>query len=157
MKKIELDRSFGWGLGANYRLPKTRVETKDQEYDQWKQKMYFGIGDILTPAIIGGLTGLCNFWIVGTGWNMFLAMFFGMIVGMALQVLVFLIFMPLFGAMEVMIPSMISGMLGGMISGMIAATYVLPSSLGFVLGGGIGIMVCLWVYLRSRYLQGETQ
>jgi hypothetical protein len=116
--------------------------------------VYFKIGDFLTSSIIGGLAGLCTFWIVGTGWNMFLAMLIGMCMGMALQVLVFLIFMPLFGAMEVMIPSMISGMLGGMISGMIAATYILPSNLGFIIGGGMGVMVFLWVHLRNHKLIG---
>ena len=118
--------------------------------------MYFKIGDFLTSSIIGGLAGLCTFWIVDKGWNVFLAMFIGMCAGMALQILVFLIFMPLFGAMEVMIPSMISGMLAGMIAGMIAAIYVLPSSVGFILGGGTGIMVCIWVYMRSQKLIGVT-
>ena len=123
---------------------------------QGTKKMYFKIGDLLTAFIIGGLSGLCTFWIVGKGLNMFLAMFIGMCAGMALQVLVFLIFMPLFGAIEVMIPSMISGMLSGMSSGMIAASFILPSSVGLILGGGIGIMVCLWVHLQSQKLIGDT-
>jgi hypothetical protein len=43
-----------------------------------------------------------------------------------------------------------------MSSGMIAATYVLPLSLGFVLGGGIGVIVCVWVHIRDQKLQGEA-
>lgn len=116
--------------------------------------MYFKIGDFLVSIIIGSLTGVCTFWVIDTGWNMLLAMFIGMCIGMVLQILVPLIFMPLFGHLEIMIPSMITGMLSGMCSGMIAVRYTLPLSRVFVLGGGIGIIVCLWVYKRNRQLQG---
>lgn len=119
--------------------------------------MYFKTGDFLASIIIGGLTGLCTFWIVDTGWNMLLAGFIGMCIGMISQIIITLIFMPLFGQLEIMIPSMITGMLSGMCSGMIAVIYTLSLNLAFVLGGGIGIIVCLWVNKRNRQLQGVVQ
>jgi hypothetical protein len=119
--------------------------------------MYFKMGDFLVSITVGGVTGLCTFWSVGTDWNMLLAMFIGMCIGMISQIMISLIFMPLFGQLEIMIPSMITGMLSGMCSGMIAVIYTLPLSLAFVLGGGIGIIVCLWVYKRNRQLQGVVQ
>ncbi|MFV1976859.1 MAG: hypothetical protein ACC651_14010 [Candidatus Scalindua sp.] len=119
--------------------------------------MYFKIGDFSVSIIIGGMTGLCTFWVVGTCWNMLLAMFIGMCIGMISQILISLIFMPLFGHLEIMIPSMITGMLSGMCSGMIAVAYPLPLRIAFVLGGGVGIIVCLWVYKRNRQLQGVVQ
>lgn len=119
--------------------------------------MFFKIGDFLVSFIIGGMTGVCTFWIVGTDWNMLFAGFIGMCVGMVLQILILLIFMPLFGHLEVMIPSMITCMLSGMCSGMIATTYTLQLRTAFVPGGGIGIIVCLWIYKRNRQLQGVEQ
>jgi hypothetical protein len=120
------------------------------------KQMYFKIGDFLVSIIIGSLTGICTFRVVATDWNMWLAMFTGMCIGMVSQVLISFIFMPLFGHLEIMIPSMITGMLTGMCSGMIAVAYPYPFPLkiAFVLGGVVGIIVCLWIYKRNRKLQG---
>jgi hypothetical protein len=119
--------------------------------------MYYKISDFLTSISIGGLTGLCTYWIVGTGWNMLLAMFLGMVIGMVLPILLFiLIFMPLFGTIEIMIPSMITGILTGISSGIIISLYALPSSLALVIGGGIGVLVCAWIYIRTYQLKGEV-
>ncbi len=118
--------------------------------------MFFKLADYGTSCIIGGLAGLLAFWIIDPGWNMLQSVVIGMFVGMLAQIPVFLLFMPLFGVFEIMIPSMIAGMLGGMCNAMIATMYSLPLILGFGLGGAIGAIACMWVYIRNRKLVGGT-
>lgn len=116
----------------------------------------YKIIDFLIPAIIGGFTGLCTFWIVSPSWNMLFAMVIGMLLGMVIQVFILVFAMPLFGSFEIMIPSMLTGMISGMIHGMLAAKYSFPSGTVFLVGGGMGLLLGLWIWILNRKLHGET-
>lgn len=107
---------------------------------------YFVFGDLVANAVVGALSALLVVWVVGTGWNMFVAMFVGMALGMAIALPIALGFGPLFGAMEVMAPVMVSGMMVGMVVGMWAAMEEIAAGRA----AGVGV-VCAWITLAATY------
>ena len=84
-------------------------------------RLYFVLGDLFSNVLVGAVAGWLCALIIGTGWNMWVAMFVAMAIGMIVGTLLWLPLGMKFGTMEVMVPVMFGGMLSGMVVGMWAA------------------------------------
>jgi len=117
--------------------------------------MFYKIGDLFVPIIIGALTAGAVALTVSPSLAMPLAMIIGMLWGMAAQVLVLFVLMPLFGAFEVMVPSMMAGIAGGMVAGMLAVSWLTDITFLIIIGIAVGGIVYGWVCWGNRRLKGE--
>ena len=117
--------------------------------------MFYKIGVLFVPIIIGALTAGAVALTVSPALAMPLAMIIGMLWGMAAQVLVLFLLMPLFGAFEVMVPSMMAGIAGGMVAGMLAVSWLTDITFLVIIGIAVGGIVYGWVYWGNRRLKGE--
>ena len=120
-----------------------------------ERRLYFIVGDLLACSVVGAIAAIAVSLLVGSGWNMLLAMLVGMAVGMALALPGALLFMPFFGAMEVMVPAMLSGMLAGMAVGM--AETMMPLTLGGAAwyGAQIGFGTLVVTSLLNGWLRSQ--
>ena len=117
------------------------------------KRLYFILGDLFSNLFIGILVSVVVWLIVGTGWNMWLAMIFMMPVGMFTATLLWVPCGLLFGAMEVMVPAMLTGMLSGMIAGMISVMHPAGLSKMLLAGAICGLISILSVWLANSYLR----
>jgi hypothetical protein len=109
------------------------------------------MGDLASNILAGLVVGwLCSI-VVGSGWNMWLAMFFAMALGMVVGMLLFFPLGILFGAMEVMLPLMFSGMVSGMVIGMWSAMSPLEGATASFYGAVCGLccIVAIWIINHS--------
>ncbi len=118
------------------------------------KRIYFVIGDVLVNVAIALLVALVSFWLVSTNWNMMVAMWLMMFVGMLLAMLLALPAGILFGAMEVMLPMKLSGMLSGMVVGMWAAMQPITLSQAIGVGGTVGLISVVLVWLLNSRIRG---
>lgn len=117
-------------------------------------RLYFIAGDLISNISVGSLIALSAALLIGTGWNMFIAMVVMMALGMILGLLLSLALGILFGAMEIMVPVMLTGMFSGMFSGMwLAMTDVAPLQLVY-LGAVTGFAVTCIIWLVNTHLRG---
>lgn len=121
-----------------------------------EKRVYFIIGDLITAAGTGAVTGVVCVLIVGNGWSPLAAMALGMVLGMALAFLLSALLGILFGAFEVMIPAMTTGMLVGMVVTM-QVTGEIPLSAVAQLGAELGIGVMTFTYLMNALMIGEVK
>ncbi len=117
-------------------------------------RLYFVLGDLLTNICIGALIGTLAVVLVGTGWNMWLAMVLMMMLGMVLSLFLSFGFAICFGAMEVMVPGMLTGMMSGMILGMWGAMAELSAIQGGAIGAVTGFAVLIVVWFANAALRG---
>jgi len=117
-------------------------------------RLYFVLGDLLSNIVIGALIGVIAVLVVGTGWNMWLAMVLMMVVGMAISLPASLAFGIRFGAMEVMVPAMQTGMMSGMVVGMWQAMSPLSVSQGAIIGGITGLVILNIIWVANTALRG---
>ncbi len=117
-------------------------------------RVYFVLGDLLSNIAIGALIGLVAVLVVGTQWNMWLAMFLMMVVGMAISFPLSLAFGIYFGAMEIMVPAMLTGMMSGMVVGMWHPMSPLSVSEGAIVGALTGLIVLNAVWVANTALRG---
>jgi hypothetical protein len=120
-----------------------------------ERRLYFIAGDLLACGFVGALAATAASLLVGSGWNMLLAMLVGMAVGMALALPGALLFMPFFGAMEVMVPAMLSGMLAGMAIGMAEAMISLTLASAAWYGAQIGFGTLVVTSLLNGWLRSQ--
>ena len=121
-----------------------------------ESRPYFICGDLLACAGTGALVGLACAAMIGTSWNMLLAMIVGMVLGMALAMVLLICFLVLFGAMEVMLPGMLAGMLAGMVVSMAGAMSELSKGDGAALGTVLGVSVMIFTYAMNACLCGKV-
>ena len=119
-------------------------------------RLYFVLGDLLANITLGALIGALAVMLVGTGWNMWLAMVLMMVLGMVLSFFGAFGFGICFGAMEVIVPGMLTGMISGMVVGMWHAMTPMSVTHGIVIGGITGLMVLTIVWIASASLRGVT-
>jgi hypothetical protein len=117
-------------------------------------RLYFVLGDLLANIVMGALVGAVAVWLVGSGWNMWLAMLLMMALGMVLGLAGALGFGFLFGAMEIMVPVMQTGMWSGMVVGMWQTMAPLSATQGALVGGVTGVMVLNVVWVANTALRG---
>jgi len=117
-------------------------------------RLYFVLGDLFSNILIGALVGAVATLLVGTDWNMWLAMFVMMAVGMALSLVGSVALGIWFGAMEVMVPGMLTGMVSGMVVGMWQPMSPLSASEGALIGGLSGLVVLNIVWAANVSLRG---
>jgi len=119
-------------------------------------RLYFVLGDLGVNIAVGALIGWITCLVVGTDWNMFVAMFALMVVGMLLAGLLSLPIGIFFGAMEVMVPVMLTGMLSGMVIGMAASMQPVASGAGALSGALCGFISIVGVWFTNHALRGEV-
>ena len=117
---------------------------------------YFIFGDLVSNMAAGILIALCAALLVGTGWNMFVAMLVMMALGMILCLFLSLALGILFGAMEIMVPVMLTGMFSGMISGMWLAMAEVPVLSLIRLGAATGLVITCVIWLVNAGLRGVS-
>ena len=117
-------------------------------------RLYFIFGDLVSSSVAGILSALCAALLVGTGWNMFVAMLVMMALAMALCIVLSLALGILFGAMEIMAPMMLSGMFSGMFSGMWLAMTAVPLPQLVWLGLITGLLITAVIWLVNARLRG---
>ena len=115
------------------------------------------VGEVASPILIGGLTGMMCGAMISPAWGIVGGMVMGMINGMLIQFLTLFVLMPLFGAFEIMIPCMLAGMLAGMLVGMFASIVPLYSLISLILGAGIGYLCFMWVDSKNSHFKGRVQ
>ena len=114
--------------------------------------MSLRIADFFIGTLSGALMAFCSHIAIFPSLNMLLGMIIGGLIGMSLMIILMVLLMPFFGAFEVMIPLHINVMLVGMPAGMLST---LPSLSLFdvtFVGGVIGFLVALQVYLSNKRL-----
>ncbi len=117
-------------------------------------RLYFVIGDLISNVVAGILIAFCAALLIGTNWNMFLAMFVMMVLGMLLCIFLSLALGILFGAMEIMVPVMLTGMFSGMFSAMwLAMMDVAAVQLVFI-GALTGVVVTSTIWMVNVRLRG---
>lgn len=117
-------------------------------------RLFFVIGDILANIVTGVLAALVSWLVIGTGWNMMVAMIIAMLLGMVVSLPVFFIAAIRLGAMEVMVPTMFTGMLAGMVVGMAAAMMPLALPKALLMGGGTALVGLMLIWLLNARLRG---
>ena len=117
-------------------------------------RLYFIFGDLVSNLAAGILIALCAALLVGTGWNMFVAMMVMMALGMVLCIFLSLALGIVFGAMETMVPVMLTGMFSGMFSGMWLAMAEVPALRLIWLGAITGLLVTCIIWLVNTRLRG---
>jgi hypothetical protein len=117
-------------------------------------RLYFVLGDLLATTVVAALIGVLAVMIVGTGWNMWLAMILMMALGMMLALPGALVFGHWFGAMEVMVPVMQAGMWSGMVVGMWQAMSPLEVQHGALIGALSGLVVLNLTWVANVALRG---
>ena len=117
-------------------------------------RLYFIFGDLISNISVGILLALCAALLVGTGWNMVIAMVVMMLFGMVLGLFLSLALGILFGAMEIMVPVMLTGMFSGMFSGMWLAMAEVPMLRLVWLGAITGLLVTCIIWLVNARLRG---
>ena len=117
-------------------------------------RLYFIFGDLVSNMVAGILIALCAILLVGTGWNMFVAMIVMMALGMLLCLPLSLALGILFGAMEIMVPVMLTGMFSGMIGGMWLAMAEVPALRLVWLGAITGLLITCIIWLVNARLRG---
>lgn len=119
-------------------------------------RLYFIFGDLASNMVAGILLALCAAPLVGTGWNMFVAMIVMMALGMVLCIFLSLALGILFGAMEIMVPMMLTGMFSGMFGGMWLAMTEVPLLRLVWLGAVTGLLVTGIIWLVNARLRGVS-
>ena len=119
-------------------------------------RFYFIFGDLVSNVTAGILIALCAALLIGTGWNMFVAMIVMMALGMVLCLFLSLALGILFGAMEIMVPVMLTGMLSGMFSGTWRAMTDVAAMQLVYLGTVTGLVVTCIIWLVNARLRGVT-
>ena len=119
-------------------------------------RLYFIFGDLVSNLAAGILVALCAALLIGTGWNMLIAMVVMMALGMILALFLSLALGILFGAMEIMVPVMLTGMFSGMFSGMWLAMAEVPALRLIWLGAITGLLVNCIVWLVNAGLRGVS-
>ena len=115
------------------------------------------IGDFLACLITGCIAGAVSWLIVGTDWNMWLAMFAMMFVGMIVGMILFFPFSIKLGAMEAMIPLMFNGMIAGMAVGMSAAMMQMSLAEAIQVGAFSAVGGLFFVWVANAALRGVTR
>ena len=117
-------------------------------------RLYFIAGDLISNIGVGIVIALSAALLIGSGWNMFIAMVVMMALGMISGLLLSLALGILFGAMEIMVPVMLTSMFSGMFSGMwLAMTDVALAQLVY-LGAVTGLAVTCIIWLVNARLRG---
>ena len=119
-------------------------------------RLYFVFGDLVSNVAAGILIALCAAVLVGTGWNMFVAMMVMMALGMIFCLFLSLALGILFGAMEIMVPVMLTGMFSGMFAGMWLAMTDVPLMQLVCLGAITGFAVTCIIWLVNARLRGVS-
>lgn len=118
---------------------------------------YFIFGDIISVAIVGVICSLACSALIGSGWNMLIAMLVGMAVGMVLAFIIAVVLLSwLFGAMEIMVPTMLTGMFSAMIVSMQASMSPLSNSAVIQTGLLVAIVTLVMTYLANLILAGVS-
>ena len=117
-------------------------------------RLYFIFGDLVSNVTAGVISALGAALLVGTGWNMLVAMLVMMALAMALCLFLSLALGILFGAMEIMVPMMLSGMFGGMFGGMWLAMAEVPLAHLAWLGTITGLAVTVIIWAVNARLRG---
>ena len=117
-------------------------------------RLYFIVGDLVSNLGAGILIAISAVPLIGTGWNMFIAMVVMMVLGMVAGLFLSLALGILFGAMEVMVPVMLTGMFSGMISAMWLAMTEVPIMQLVWLGAITGFAVTCIIWLVNACLRG---
>jgi len=117
---------------------------------------YFFLGDIFSNVVTGIAAGWLSWLLIGTAWNMWLAMVAAMVVGMVVAGILFIPLSVFFGAMEVMVPTMLSGMLSGMVVGMWCAMVPVEAIDVVLAGGASGLAGFGIVWLFNLVLRGSV-
>lgn len=119
-------------------------------------RLYFVFGDLVSNMVAGILVAFCAALLIGTGWNMFVAMIVMMALGMVLCIFLSLGLGILFGAMEIMVPMMLTGMFSGMFGGMWLAMAEVPIPQLVWLGAVTGVLVTCIIWLVNARLRGVS-
>ena len=117
-------------------------------------RLYFIIGDLVSNLGAGVLIAVSALLLIGSGWNMFIAMVVMMALGMVAGLFLSLVLGILFGAMEVMVPVMLTGMFSGMISAMWLAMTEVPILHLAWLGAITGLAVTCIIWFVNACLRG---
>ena len=117
-------------------------------------RLYFIIGDLVSNLGAGVLIAVSAVLLIGSGWNMFIAMVVMMALGMVAGLFLSLVLGILFGAMEVMVPVMLTGMFSGMISAMWLAMTEVPILHLVWLGAITGLAVTCIIWFVNACLRG---
>ncbi len=117
---------------------------------------YFIAGDLSCSIVVGVLTAVVATATVSEAWPMLAAMLIGMVLGMAVAAVGILGFGPFFGMIELQMPAMIAGMLTGMVVAMTAAARPLASSMASVVGGTLGMVTFVAVWIADVRLRGRS-
>ena len=117
-------------------------------------RLYFIVGDLFANLLTGLLAAVLCWWVIATGWNMFLAMLLAMALGMLVGLVLFFPLGMLFGAMEVMLPIMFTGMVSGMVVGMAVAMQPLSWADAAQYGLVAGLLCIVFIWLLNARLRG---
>ena len=117
-------------------------------------RLYFVLGDLFANLLTGLLAALLCWWVIVTGWNMFLAMLLALALGVFVGLVLFFPLGVLFGAMEVMLPIMFTGMVSGMVVGMAVAMHPLPLLAAVQYGLVTGFICIVFIWLLNVRLRG---
>lgn len=120
-------------------------------------RLFYVVGDLFANLVLGVIVGLLCWAIVGTGWNMWIAMFAMMALGMLAGLIAFFPAAIKLGAMEAMVPLMFSGMLSGMAVGMAAAMMPISLGIALMLGGASGLAGICFIWIANSLLRGITR
>lgn len=120
-------------------------------------RLFFAAGDFLANLAIGVIVAAIAWWIVGPGWNMWVAMFAMMALGMVCGLIFFFPVGMKLGAMEVMIPVMYSGMWSGMMVGMMEAMMPMPLVHALLIGAACGVAEIVFIWIANTILRGVTR
>ena len=117
-------------------------------------RLFFIVGDLVSNLGAGVLIAVSAVLLIGTGWNMLIAMVVMMALGMVAGLFLSLVLGILFGAMEVMVPVMLTGMFSGMLSAMWLAMTEVPVMHLVWLGAITGAAVTCIIWLANTCLRG---
>lgn len=116
----------------------------------------YAVGDLVGSIVIGLIVSAVSWAIVGTGWNMWVAMFSMMVLGMIIGTLAVIPAAMVLGAQEAMIPMMFNGMIAGMVVGMAAAMMPIPLAEALKMGAGSAVGGLLFIWVTNTLLRGPT-
>ncbi|MAT50246.1 MAG: hypothetical protein CMK32_03565 [Porticoccaceae bacterium] len=118
------------------------------------RQLFFTLGDVVANLFVGFVMAAVAWLLVGTGWNMLIAMVAMMVLGMGLAVFLWFPIGIVLGAMEAMVPMMLTGMLSGMVVGMTAAMSSLSFSDASWKGLISGFVCFAFVWVMNSRLRG---
>ncbi len=118
---------------------------------------YFVAGDIVSNLAVGALVGGACALLLGTGWNMFVAMIVGMALGVMISLPLALLLSAFFGALETILPVMTTGMVAGMVISMEASLAAMGVADAAWLGCLCGLGVVVATYLANGVIKPRAK